>query len=72
MTNSGAANTSVVYCILIINEYAKVQLEAGETKDTSQNFPVKSSHTFEGMVSIFWKKATPVSKNSSIAIQWKL
>lgn len=50
----GAANTAVVYCILIISAYAKVQLEAGETKDTRHNFPVKSaSHTFEGMASIF-------------------
>lgn len=62
----GAANTAAFYCIIIIDAYAKVQLEAGKTKVTVHTFPLKSaSHTFEGMASIFWKKATPVSKNSS-------
>ena len=70
MTNVCADNTAMVYCLLIIETYAKVQLEVSETKDLIYKSLVKpASHTSEGVASKFqsisWEKATPISRNSS-------
>lgn len=70
MTNAYAANTAMVYCLLIIETYAKVQLEVSETKDLIHESLVKpASHTSEGVASKFqsisWEKAAPISRNSS-------